>query len=213
MGFVASRAITSSAQRCNQMAYRFTEDLTAAFVASKGVLLLDEPIMTALLSLDQSLMQPFCLTPLISEILEWRRSYRALSASDRMTEIDSFKEKPSVVIHQNAPSQPRPFIASKPWLPFQPAPPSVLQMDLAAAPPFLPFQKHKRSCRVLLISTWTFHRLPESRSDHYNSKLIVFLWIRCPSFFLQYALPTPGASSRNAQLTSFSWAHRIGGQV
>lgn len=41
--------------------------------------------------------------------------------------------------------------------------------------------KHILSCRLLLISTWMSQRLPKSRSAHYNTWPIVFLWTQWPS--------------------------------
>lgn len=97
--------------------------------ARERVLLLDEPVMAALLSLHRSLIQSSRLSHIVGEVLERQCRYHTLLASHHMKEIGNFTEQPTVWIHQTASSQPGLFIPVNPCLRSQPAPRSTMQMD------------------------------------------------------------------------------------
>lgn len=79
-----------------EMGLSNTEGLVAEFIARERVPLLDELLMTALLFLDRSSMQPSRHTPTFSEVLELKFLHRALPARQRMTEIELFTGEPTV---------------------------------------------------------------------------------------------------------------------
>lgn len=85
--------------------------------------------------------------------------------------INLFKGKRTVGIHQNAPLQPSYIFDINSRIRSQPALRSPKMMDPAAVLTSRSLMKHNLSWKLLLISTWTFHRMPKRRIAHYASSI------------------------------------------